>query len=95
MEKYYYTCDCGTEMLVIEPEIDAIDENRKLFFLNLSIWLYGYNSKPSWYERLRHCWHILKTGQNYADEIILSYAQAEKLSQDLHFILNRYITRRT
>ncbi len=88
IKDYRYKCDCGNEMLVLEPEIEVVVENKQLFFLNISIWLCGYNSSPSLWQKLRHCWHILKTGQNYSDQIILSFASAKQLSEDLTNILN-------
>lgn len=89
-KEYHYKCDCGIEMLVMEPEIDTIDDDKSLFFLNLSIWLQGYNNKPSLHEKLRHCYRILKTGNNYSDQIILNFEQAEKLYRDLHDIFHHY-----
>jgi len=89
-KKYYYKCDCGAEMLVMEPDVDKIDDNKSLFFLYLSIWLQGYDNKPTFYEKLRHCYHILKTGKNYSDQIILSFEQANKLYRDLHDIFRSY-----
>lgn len=86
---YCYKCDCGSEMLIVEPEINIIDKDKHLFFLNVSIWLFGYNSSPTLFEKLRHCWYILKTGQNYSDQIILSLASAKQLSEDLSNILER------
>lgn len=87
-KEYYYKCDCGAEILMIEPEIDKIDDDKSLFFLNVSIWLQGYDNKPSLYEKLRHCYHILKTGNNYSDQIILNFEQAEKLYCDLRDIFH-------
>jgi len=89
-KEYYYKCDCGAEMLVMEPEVDKIDNDKLLFFLNLSIWLQGCDNKPTFYERLRHCYNILKTGKNYSDQIILSFEQASKLQHDLRNIMSNY-----
>lgn len=89
-KEYHYKCDCGTEMLVMEPEIDRMNEGKSLFFLNLSIWLLGYDNKPSLFQRLRHCYHILRTGKNYSDQIILDFEQADKLCDDLCGILGEY-----
>lgn len=88
MEKgYYYKCDCGGEVLVIEPEITHVDNDKSFLYLNLSIWYMGGNGKLSWFERLRYCWYILTRGRAYADEIILGLDEIERLQRDLGEIL--------
>lgn len=84
----WYKCDCSNEVLHIEECTyicgDAV-------YLNVAIWHRGCgNNKPSIYERLRHCWQILKTGKNYTDEIILNFDDVKRLHKDLSDIVNKY-----
>lgn len=84
----WYKCDCGNEVLHIEEEIDKVSDDLSLVFLNISIWLQGHgDNRPSLRERLRHCWQILRTGKNYADEIILSWEEMNRLHADLGKII--------
>ena len=84
----WYKCDCSNEVLHIEQDIDICGE-RKFVYLNVSIWHRGCDNKPTIRERLRHCWQILKTGKNYADEIILNFDDAKRLHKDLSDIINK------
>jgi len=91
LKNYYYKCNCGSEVLNIELETDRINDENMVVYLNLSIWLMGHNNhKSSLYEKLRHCYQILRTGKNYADEIILPWEQVIQLSKDLCNIVNSY-----
>ena len=86
----WYKCDCSNEVLHIEEDVD-ICGGRKFVYLNVSIWHRGCDNKPTIRERLRHCWQILKTGKNYADEIILDWDNIVRLRDDLEGIVNKYI----
>jgi len=77
----WYKCDCGSEVLHIEE-----DKENGTVYLNISIWLMGYQ-RPTLWQRLKHCWHILRTGQNYADQIILNWNEVTRLHKDLSRIV--------
>lgn len=85
----WYKCDCGNEVLHIELDETILDMGV-VKYLNLSIWLMGHgDNRPSLRERLRHCWQILKTGKNYADEIILNWEEMNRLHADLGKIIQK------
>lgn len=90
----WYKCDCGSEVLHIEEDVMPITDNKLatdgklIVYLNVSIM--HIDSRRSIWNRLRHCWHILKTGKNYADEIILNWDNMKKLSEDLQAIMDKY-----
>ena len=76
MEYEFITCECSTHAL----QVEYVKEDQNY---NLCIWQYGhYGSVPmSWKERLRWCWRVLKTGNPWADSIILSKEKRDKLVQ--------------
>ncbi len=90
----WYKCDCGSEVLHIEedvlPKTDGglATDGKLVVYLNISIM--HVDSRRSIWNRLRHCWHILRTGENYADEIILNWDEMNKLKQDLSQIIEKY-----
>lgn len=81
----FFKCDCGAEVINVERDIEFIDDNQHCtYFINFCIYHCGTeNHKPTLKEKLRHCWQILKTGKNYADQIILTEDIAIKLSEHL------------
>jgi len=85
----WYKCDCGSEVLHIEEDASNIADDKLVVYLNVSIM--HVDSRCSFWNRLRHCWHILRTGKNYADEIILNWDNVNKLSEDLQAIIGKYM----
>ena len=75
----YIKCDCGSEIINL-----AKDPDLNEFYL--SIYRYKY-LKPGLKHRLHHCWHILKTGSPYEDEIIIN----EKTAKEIIKFLNKNI----
>lgn len=85
-DKAYYECQCHAEVLSVERSIDIIDYKDKAWDASIYFAMlhYGFqNHRPTLKEKLRHCWRILKTGKNYADEIILSVEDAKQMGSDL------------
>ena len=74
-------CECNSEILVLSPNI----EDKEIY---CSIYRYRY-LKPGLKHRLHHCWHILKTGSPYEDEIILSKKDAKQLKDYLEKCLKK------
>jgi len=67
MNNIVIKCECCSEALEIEydSEMDQIE---------LSMWYYSMcNGTLSWKERIRWCYHILKTGNPWCDHIILNH----------------------
>jgi len=78
MEQTFYQCECGHETIEIQK---GDDKDREIFF---AMFFYGYqNHKYSFWQLLRHCWQLLRKGSPYADNVILSFENAQKLGKDL------------
>ncbi len=79
----YIMCDCGCELVVCshEPPWEGYEEGEAMDFINIAFFERGKNSnrRVCWRERLRHIWHIIKTGTPWADEIILRTPERLKL----------------
>ena len=78
-----FLCECGSEGLVIEP-----DEEDKQIYVSLYDRMYQTASK-SIFERLRWCWHVLRTGEPWTDSIILDYETANRLADSLYRIVHK------
>ena len=72
IDKYYKSiyvkCDCSYHMLQVERYYE--DKNDKGF--NFAIWEHGRGNILSFREKIRWCWNILKTGNPWADSIMVS-----------------------
>ena len=75
-------CDCSCEMLEIERYYE--DENDKGF--HFALWHMYRDNNMAWPDRLRWAWKILKTGNLWADSIILSDEKTKELGE---FINNK------
>lgn len=65
MKTKYIKCSCGSELLSLEK----FDDDQYVYF---SIWERGFNdnNKLTFFERLRWCWKILKSGRPFTDSIV-------------------------
>jgi hypothetical protein len=63
-----FRCDCYSEGVVVEPweECDGIF---------LAFWQYGYY-KPSFTQRLKYIWKIIKDGTPYTDMVCFNKEKA-------------------
>ena len=78
----FFECECGGE--AISFEVDADDPA-----VYVSLWQRGYHHHPrSLWDRLRTCWRVLRKGRDVSDQIVLSRADAERLSQRLSWWLS-------
>lgn len=85
MEKYF-RCECYSEGIQVERDVETIDYDKEFFCVNVYFAKMHYgtsNNLPTLREKLRHCWRILRTGRNYADEVILSADKARELGNYL------------
>ena len=74
-----FLCDCGMHGLVITDLKEAGCHE-----IYLALWQSKYLPEPKgFWERLRWCWQVLKTGQPWADEICLQPKDARKLGERL------------
>ncbi len=81
----FFKCDCGSEAICVEQDLELFDDDKRCSnLIYFSIYHCGTEDhKPSIQEKLRHCWKILKTGKNYADQIILNEGDARTLGEHL------------
>jgi hypothetical protein len=72
----FVKCQCSTHCF--EIEYYYYEENDSGF--NLTFWNYGRNSEIlCWRERIRWIWKIIRTGNPWADGIMISSAQAKEI----------------
>lgn len=66
-------CDCHGHSI----ELEHVEESDEI---ELSLWHYGNDGRELKFgERIRWCWHILRTGMPWADMMILSPDKMEKI----------------
>lgn len=74
-------CLCGTHSLQIEYDDEGYSSNGEF---NVAIWKYGRGSeKLTLKEKIRWMWRILRTGNPWADSVVLTKKDANKLSEFL------------
>lgn len=72
------TCECTNETLMAVYDGNGVD--IAIYYLSPINYTLG--------QKLRHCWHILRTGHPYNDQICLSKRDAKKLAKWLNKALN-------
>lgn len=73
----FIKCKCSGEGMSVEHD----PEDDTYYF---AYWKSGFNpTDMDWRERLRYCWHVLRTGKAYTDELILSAEDVEELTKFL------------
>ena len=76
----FYQCDCGSEGIMMSYEY----EEEGVAFVDLAYFQEGFGSrKLSFFQKLRWCYHILKTGQPWHDMVLLNQNTAKRLGLDL------------
>lgn len=75
MSKIFIECECGVHILRAEKEIQ---DGSCTYYL--SMYTYG-NSRYNWIRRLKICWNILKTGEIYRDQLVLTEQEFNKLKE--------------
>ena len=75
----YIKCTCGGDLLEIERYKEDHPSDKGFYFV---FWNYGQWGKApmSWRQKLRWCWHILKTGNPWSDMIIIDDEKALEIS---------------
>jgi hypothetical protein len=74
MNGFYIPCDCSDEVLGIE-----YDEESKCFYLGI----YEFKRKYSIRDKLRGIWRILRTGEPYGDQMVISKENMESIKSYL------------
>jgi hypothetical protein len=65
-------CTCSTEILRLCQYLDEEEIYLSIHSLKINV---------SFWEKLKHCWKILTTGQPYGDQVVLSNEAVKALSQ--------------
>lgn len=73
--KLHLECSCGSHGFHFEKE----DDPFPVWYV--SLWLRGYQGNPNWKYRLRQILRIIKTGEPYADEIVLEKKDLVELQE--------------
>jgi len=68
----YIGCDCGAEVLQIE-----YDDETKEFYLGIYQMIKRYSLK----DKLHYIWQIIRKGEPYGDQIVLSKNRAIELKE--------------
>jgi hypothetical protein len=77
----FIECECGGEgMLVTHYTNDIHDKEVYLSMFSIGIYTDG---RLTFRERLRHAWHVMKTGKPFDDSLILSEKDTKELGQYL------------
>jgi hypothetical protein len=71
----FFLCECAEELVALYKEDDQLIE--------LSIWQRSLRPKSTWRSRIRNCWHILRYGHPYCDQVVLSKHKARELAEKL------------
>ncbi len=72
-EPIYLKCQCYGSMLECQYDEEFKD-------CNITIWQRGRNGVLSWQNRIRWIWEIIKTGNPWGDDIMLTKEDALKLA---------------
>ena len=85
LEEEFYVCSCSaTAISLSRYKDDPIGE------IHISMWEQGISARrDSWWERLRHIWHIIRKGHPFEDYLILSQEDAVSLTSKLNEWTNR------
>ena len=81
----YVECDCGNEILQITEDIEKghNDQEFKMYYLSIYERGLNWNNEYGFWQRLKYCWHILKTGKPYADSMVLKRDKLDELIANL------------
>jgi len=76
MKEKFFTCDCINEGLLVTTDL----EDGEMYFA-----LFTHRPvKPNLLTRIRMAWGVIKTGEVFADQIILKYDKARGLADHLN-----------
>jgi hypothetical protein len=71
----FILCECNSEALLLT----RFYPDKEIY---LSIYTIGqFQKKPNIWERMKYCYHHLKTGKKYEDQIILNFEKAQQISE--------------
>lgn len=74
----FYKCSCGCQVLEVDESF--IKEDGEIYF---SVWQNGRRKPMCWGERIRWIWKIIKDGDVWSDNIILTKHDCGELAGQL------------
>jgi hypothetical protein len=74
MKDIYVSCDCGTEVLKIE-----YNEEDKEYYIGI----YQFKKKYSIRDKLRGIWRIIRNGEPFGDQVVISKEKMDKVIEEL------------
>ena len=80
----FYECDCYTEGIMLGYEFyDDVKEEYPL--IDMAFFGHGFCGRHplGFKEKIRWCWHLLKTGYPFIDGVMFSQQTAKELGEDL------------
>lgn len=93
-KKCYIECSCGTELVQVISDFEVFENSPNPFVRQeyyLSFYSLGHVRKYNFWSRIRHAWKILRTGEPYADMVVLTSDEAMKLSD---FVRDNLVTQK-
>lgn len=77
LQTSFIGCSCGSEIV-------RVDKDEQDGMTYISIYKFGYNRDlPTLWSKLKYCWHILKTGKIYGDQVVLYKEESDTLKNML------------
>lgn len=71
----FFDCECHTECIELQPE----KEDKFIYF---SIYKFGgKDRKTPFFTKIKYIWKIIKTGNPYEDQIVLSNQTAKEMAE--------------
>ena len=76
-------------MLVISRDVDELKDGRKIQMYYLTMYEYGLNNdnRYTFWNRIKYCWNVLRTGKPYMDSMVIKEEGIRKLTDDLQDLL--------
>jgi len=90
----YVQCRCGNELLQISKDVDKdIRTGREFEIYFFSMYSHGLNwdERYTFWNRIKYCWHVLKTGRPWADCMTLKKTDVEKIVTDLQELIKEEV----
>lgn len=75
MKEKFFSCECYSEGLLLSK----YDDEDSIIFAVLSL-SYNKNHLNLW-ERIKYCYHVLKNGKIYKDQLILDNDKAKEIAE--------------
>lgn len=75
-------CECGAEGMLLDFDPDVLS-------VYMAFYVFGIGYRIPWKQRLKNCWHILKHGSVYSDQMCLGKEEILELKKYLNWALKQ------